>query len=44
MPRCGPLDVVVGVLEQLDDDVLDVLADVAGFRQRRRVGDRERAR
>ena len=36
-----PLDVVVGVLEQLDDDVLDVLADVAGFGQRRRVGDGE---
>ena len=36
------LDVVVRVLEQLDDDVLDVLADVAGLGQRRRVGDRER--
>ena len=37
-----PLDVVVGVLQQLQDDVLDVLADVAGFGQRRRVGHRER--
>jgi hypothetical protein len=35
------LDVVVGVLEQLDDDVLDVLADVAGLGERRRVGDGE---
>ena len=26
-----PLDVVVGVLQQVDDDVLDVLADVAGL-------------
>ena len=37
-----PLDVVVGVLQQLEDDVLDVLADVAGFGQRRRIGHRER--
>ena len=36
------LDVVVALLQQLLDDVLDVLADVAGFGQRRRVGDRER--
>ncbi len=36
------LHVVIGVLEQLDDDVLDVLADVAGLRQRGRIGDRER--
>ena len=36
------LDVVVGVLQELDDDVLDVLADVAGLGERRRVGDRER--
>ena len=36
------LDVVVGVLQELDDDVLDVLADVAGFGERRRVGDGER--
>ena len=37
-----PLDVVVAVLQQLLDDVLDVLADVAGFGQRGRVGDHER--
>ena len=36
------LDVVVGVLEELDDDVLDVLADVAGLGERRRVRDGER--
>src|SRR5829696_3654514 len=38
----GPLDVVVGGLEQLEDDVLDVLADIARLGQRRRVGHRER--
>ena len=36
------LDVVVGGLEQLEDDVLDVLADIAGLGQRGRVGHRER--
>ena len=36
------LDVVVALLQQLLDDVLDVLADVARFGQRRRVGDHER--
>ena len=36
------LDVVAAVLEQLLDDVLDVLADVARLGQRRRVGDDER--
>ena len=36
------LDVVVGGLQQLQDDVLDVLADIAGFGQRRGVGHRER--
>ncbi len=41
-PRLGLLDVVVGGLDQLEQDVLDVLADVAGLGQRRRVGDRER--
>ena len=41
-PRLGLLDVVVGGLDQLQEDVLDVLADVAGLGQRRRVGDRER--
>ena len=37
----GPLDVVVGVLQQLEDDVLDVLADVAGLGQGGGVGDGE---
>jgi hypothetical protein len=36
------LDIVVGRLQQLQDDVFDVFADVAGFGQRRRVGHRER--
>src|SRR5262249_30991992 len=27
---------------QLENDVLDVLADIASFRERRRIGDRER--
>ena len=36
------LDVVVGRLEQLEDDVLDILADIAGLGQRGRVGHRER--
>src|SRR5436190_10713377 len=35
------LDVHAGRLQQLEDDVLDVLADVAGFGQGRRVDDRE---
>ena len=35
-------DVVVALLQQLLDDVLDILADVTGFGQRGRVGDRER--
>ena len=38
----GLLDVVVGGLDQLEEDVLDVLADVAGFGERGGVGDRER--
>ena len=37
-----PLDVVVGVLQQLQNDVLDILADVAGFGQRGCIGHRER--
>ena len=41
-PGLGLLDVVVGRLDELEQDVLDVLADVAGLGQRRRVGDRER--
>ena len=36
-----PLDIVVGGLQQLQDDVLDILADIAGLGQRRRVGHRE---
>ena len=40
-PRLRLLDVEVGGLDELQEDVLDVLADVAGLRQRRRVGDRE---
>src|SRR6516164_7424519 len=30
----GALDIVVGGLQQLEDDVLDVLADIAGFGER----------
>ena len=37
----GALDVVVGGLDQLEQNVLDVLADVSGFRQCGGVGDRE---
>jgi hypothetical protein len=40
--RLRLLDVVVALLQQLLDDVLDVLTDVAGFGQRGGVGDRER--
>ena len=40
-PGFGLFDVVVGGLDQLQQDVLDVLADVAGLGQRGRVGDRE---
>ena len=40
--RFGLLDVVVGGLDQLQEDVLDVLADIPGLGQRGRVGDRER--
>src|SRR4029077_8789574 len=36
------LDIVVGVLQQRQDDVLDVFADVAGLGQRGRIRDRER--
>ena len=41
-PGLGLLDVVVRGLDQLQEDVLDVLADVAGLRQRGGVGDGER--
>jgi hypothetical protein len=37
-----PLDIIVGRLQQLQDDVLDVFADVAGFGQGRRVRHGER--
>src|SRR5205807_2455967 len=37
----GLLDVVVGGLDELEEDVLDVLADVARLGQRRGVGDGE---
>ena len=40
--RLGLLDVVVGGLDQLQQDVLDVLADIPGLRQGGRIGDRER--
>src|SRR5579883_2750249 len=33
-----PLDIVIGRLQQLQDDVLDILANIAGFRERRRIG------
>ena len=38
----GLLDVVVGGLDQLEEDVLDVFADVARLGERGGVGDRER--
>ncbi len=38
----GPLDVVVGGLDQLQQDVLDVLTDVARLGQCGGVGDRKR--
>ena len=41
-PRLRLLDVEVGRLDQLQEDVLDVLADVSGLGQRGGVGDRER--
>src|SRR3712207_8699322 len=41
-PGLGLLDVVVGRLDQLEQDVLDVLADVPGLREGGGVGDRER--
>src|SRR4051812_18131026 len=41
-PGLGLLDVVVGGLDELQEDVLDVLADVARLGERRRVGDGER--
>ena len=41
-PALRLLDIVVGRLEQLEDDVLDILADIAGLGQRGRVGHGER--
>ena len=41
-PGLGLLDVEVRGLDQLQQDVLDVLADVAGLRECRRVRDGER--
>jgi hypothetical protein len=41
-PALTLLDVVVGVLKERQDDVLDVLTDVSGLGEARRVGDRER--
>jgi hypothetical protein len=41
-PGLGLLDVVVGRLDQLEQDVLDVLTDVAGLGEGGGVGDRER--
>ena len=41
-PALGPGDVEVGRLDEPQEDVLDVLADVAGLGQRRGVGDAER--
>ncbi len=38
----GPLDVVVGGLDQLEEDVLDILADVAGLGEGGGVGDGDR--
>ena len=42
MPVCARLHIAVGGLQQLEDDVLDVFADVAGFGQRGGVHDGER--
>ena len=41
-PALGSLHVVLGGLEELEDDVLDVLPHVPRLGQRRGVGDRER--
>src|SRR5262249_33067231 len=38
----GALDIVVGRLQQLEDDVLDILADIAGFGERGRISHGER--
>ncbi len=41
-PALGPGDVEVGRLDEPQEDVLDVLTDVAGLGQRGRIGDAER--
>src|SRR5205814_6300310 len=41
-PALGPGDVEVGGLDQSEEDVLDVLPDVASLRERRRIGNAER--
>src|SRR6516165_4499674 len=41
-PALGTLDIVISRLQQLEDDVLDVLADIAGFGERGRIGHGER--
>ena len=40
-PGLGLLHVVVGGLDELEEDVLDILTDVTGLGQRRRVCDRK---
>ncbi len=40
-PLLGPLDVVVGGLEQLEQDVLDILTHIPGFGEGGRIGDSE---
>ncbi len=42
LPDLSALHIVIGILEQSQNNVLDVLADVTGFGQRRRVRDAER--
>jgi hypothetical protein len=34
----GPFDIGIGCLQQLENDVLDLLADIAGLGQGRRIG------
>src|SRR4249920_865786 len=36
-PALGALDIVIGRLQQLEDDVLDILADIPGFGERCRI-------
>ena len=42
MPVSARFDVEVGGLDELEEDVLDVFADVAGLGERRGIGDGER--